>query len=93
MKQGENVLKECHQERNVRTSASTSVRGRGRGQGRGRARGIGKGRERDGGEDEVEVILKLEVELDKNPKVAQEVVAEEGSKKILFLCKVIQEHL
>ena len=42
-------------------------------------------------EDKVEVILKLEV--DKNPKVAQEVVAEEGSKKILFLCKVIQEHL
>ena len=44
-------------------------------------------------EVEVEVILKLEVEVDKNPKVAQEVVAEEGSKKILFLCKVIQEHL
>ena len=42
---------------------------------------------------EVEVILKLDVEVDKNPKVAQEVVAEEGSKKILFLCKVIQEHL
>ena len=35
VKQGENVLEECHQERNVRTSASTSVRGRGRGQGRG----------------------------------------------------------
>ena len=44
-------------------------------------------------EVEVEVILKLEVEVDKNPKVAQEVVTEEGSKKILFLCKVIQEHL
>ena len=44
-------------------------------------------------EVEVEVILKLEVEVDKNPKVAQEVVAEEGSNKILFLCKVIQEHL
>ena len=40
-------------------------------------------------EDEVEA----EVEVDKNPKVAQDVVAEEGSKKILFLCKVIQEHL
>ena len=49
MKQGKNVLEECHQERNVRTSASTSVRGRGRGQGRGRARGIGKGRGRDRG--------------------------------------------
>ena len=44
-------------------------------------------------EVEVEVILKSEVEVDKNPKVTQEVVAEEGSKKILFLCKVIQEHL
>ena len=44
-------------------------------------------------EDEVEVILELEVEVDKNPKLAQEVVAEECSKKILFLCKVIQKHL
>ena len=40
VKQGENVLEECDQERNVRTSASTSVRGRGRGQGRGRAKGM-----------------------------------------------------